>query len=560
MLNSDPKVSVRVLDGFDDLAIHDAVWQRLLRCGQTDVVFLTRWWQNAWWEVFGRGRLMLLGVFRGEEPVGLAPLFSDGGMIFFTGSGGSDYLDFIGEIPDTTVLAELLGRAASIAPEFVGFHFYQVPDGSQTGAALQQAARRLGMVCYDEADLPAPAVDLTITGDQVARKKSLLRHQRYFERDGTLTIRHFRTGADILPRLEPFFAQHVARWAVTPYPSLFLDPAQRRFYRALAESAAAGPWLRFTEVSWNDRPIAFHFGFCYRGGYMWYKPSFEIELARRSPGEALIRSLLLAALDEGVNVFDLGLGRRRSRNDSPLIRTMCAHGACTRPRARMTAAWKEEADRMASRVLVISPHPDDEAIGCGGTLRRHFLAGDRVRVVFLTSGDLGGHGLDPAETAHRRDGEARESAGIMRIEEIEFWRERDGALRSMRLLVERLAATAESLRPDLIYVPGEQEAHSDHRAAAGVVRAACKGVTVRPRVLMFEVWTLVTVIDEIVDISPHIETKLAAIRAYRSQCDVLRFDDAFLGLARYRGEMFCWPKDPQSSPGKYAEVFRLLSG
>jgi hypothetical protein len=122
-------------------------------------------------------QLLLLGVFRGGELVGLAPLFADSGMIFFTGSGGSDYLDFIGEIPDH---AELLAKAASSVQGFLGFRFYHIPDASGTGLALQKAAQRLGMVCYDEGDLPAPSVNLSETGDKITCKKSLVRHQRFF--------------------------------------------------------------------------------------------------------------------------------------------------------------------------------------------------------------------------------------------------------------------------------------------------------------------------------------------------------------------------------------------
>jgi len=46
-----------------------------------------------------------------------------------------------------------------------------------------------------------------------------------------------------------------------------------------------------------------------------------------------------------------------------------------------------------NRVMVISPHPDDESIGCGGTICRHVAAGDPVYIELLTSGEKGGHGL-----------------------------------------------------------------------------------------------------------------------------------------------------------------------
>ena len=69
---------------------------------------------------------------------------------------------------------------------------------------------------------------------------------------------------------------------------------------------------------------------------------------------------------------------------------------------------------------------------------------------------------------------------------------------------------------------------------------------------MYEVWTPIREIDHIVDITPFVDVKRAAIESYESQCAVMAFDDAILGLNRYRGEMHCWPD------GEYAEVFALL--
>src|SRR5205807_1547507 len=105
------------------------------------------------------------------------------------------------------------------------------------------------------------------------------------------------------------------------------------------------------------------------------------------------------------------------------------------------AAARAGREHLMSRVLVISPHPDDEAIGCGGTLRQHVLQGDTVRVVFLTSGENGGHGMPPEETGRIREEEARAAAEILGISEVEFWREPDGAVRVTSRLTDRLRAT-----------------------------------------------------------------------------------------------------------------------
>lgn len=321
-------VNIRLLDGFNDPRLSPELWSALLLQGETNAVFLTWEWQQSWWEIFGRGQLLLIAVERDQKIVALAPLFCDGGMVFFVGSGGSDYLDLIGDFSDGDVLDLVLKTAQEAAHEFVGFRFYHVADGSRTGARLSEAALRMGLMIFDEGELVAPAMEIATNGAEAraaSEKDSLMRRERWLQREGRLAVEHTRDAVQILPHLEAFFDQHVARWAGTPFPSLFNDPVQRRFYVQLTEQASGADWLRFTRVLWNDRLVASHFGFCYGGNYLWYKPSFDIALAKRSPGEVLLRQLLLEAIAEGAHTFDFGLGdeafKRRFANRVQMVRT-----------------------------------------------------------------------------------------------------------------------------------------------------------------------------------------------------------------------------------------------
>jgi N-acetylglucosamine malate deacetylase 1 len=197
-----------------------------------------------------------------------------------------------------------------------------------------------------------------------------------------------------------------------------------------------------------------------------------------------------------------------------------------------------------TRVVVVAPHPDDESIGCGGTIAMHVAAGDEVRVIFLTSGEAGHPTIAPEEFRTTRESEARAAAAVLGVVDLDFWHEPDGHLRMTKPLVQRMASALHGV--DRVYVTNAGEMHPDHRAAARLVRAAARAPT---RVLAYEIWTPLTKMHEVNDIGEHLQTKLAAIRCHASQCELVDFAAAAEGLARYRGEMFSWPE------GEYAEVF-----
>lgn len=208
------------------------------------------------------------------------------------------------------------------------------------------------------------------------------------------------------------------------------------------------------------------------------------------------------------------------------------------------------------RVLVLSPHPDDEALGCGGALCKHLAEGDSVAAIFLTSGEAGGHDNASAEeTGLTREREARAACALLGVTDLEFWRLPDGKVASDAANIERLVRSLAEHAPDIVYAPHAREGHPDHGATFELIRAAVSDsrLTVSAlEVRLYEVWTPLQRMDLIIDITPFIEMKVSAIRAYASQCRVMRFDDAARGLARYRGEMHSWPG------GDYAEVFILL--
>jgi CelD/BcsL family acetyltransferase involved in cellulose biosynthesis len=304
-------VQYLVLTGFDDPAISPEKWNDLLAKGTTNEIFLTWQWQKVWWDTFGHGKLLLVAAMEDRELKAIAPLFADSGMIYFIGSGGSDYLDFIGDISEAEILEELLRAAVVQVPDFLGFLFYHLQDRSLTSLHLSKVAERCGWSCIEEGEGVAPRMELKMFPGysmEATRKKSLLRHEAWFSKNGGIEVKHAHNYHEVLPHLEHFFQQHIDKWKTTSFPSLFLNPEQCLFYQKLAEELSKKDWFRFTKVIWQNKVIAYHFGFNYKGSFFWYKPTFDISFSKHSPGEVLLRQLILLAIEEDAHVFDFGLG------------------------------------------------------------------------------------------------------------------------------------------------------------------------------------------------------------------------------------------------------------
>ncbi|MDG1144347.1 MAG: PIG-L family deacetylase [Burkholderiales bacterium] len=125
-----------------------------------------------------------------------------------------------------------------------------------------------------------------------------------------------------------------------------------------------------------------------------------------------------------------------------------------------------------SVILVVAPHPDDETLGCGGTLLRHHQEGDEVHWIVVTTN----HADREAPQNDRRDDEITRinlAYSFASISQLGFYSARLDLV-PIADLVEAIREVMERVQPDTVYVPHVGDAHSDHGIIFNATAAACK--------------------------------------------------------------------------------------
>lgn len=191
----------------------------------------------------------------------------------------------------------------------------------------------------------------------------------------------------------------------------------------------------------------------------------------------------------------------------------------------------------ARRALVLAPHPDDETIGCGGTVALLAAGGTEVSVVIATSGEFSAAdpGTSAPEAGRRREEEAASACRILGARRPVFLRLADGDLHAhAETLAARITEQLGAAEPDLVFVPWPLDDHPDHRALALALGRALgrPGGPAGCQVWGYEVWSPLPA-NRLVDVSSVWDTKVAALDRHRLGRDT--FDlDAHLALSRWR--------------------------
>jgi LmbE family N-acetylglucosaminyl deacetylase len=211
----------------------------------------------------------------------------------------------------------------------------------------------------------------------------------------------------------------------------------------------------------------------------------------------------------------------------------------------------------SGRTLVLAPHPDDETFGMGGTLRLHVEQGDRVDVIFLTSGGFGdpdGLFADQDYPTLRR-AEAERAGRILGVEELVFYAYPDHyptiTEEALDDVAGRLVGDVVARDPAHLYFPWPGDSHPDHWATARAVLRALPRLPPTIRAVGYEVWSPL-VPDFVVDVTATREVKLAAGRCYESQLRYTAYLPITDGLMTYRSLHF---KPKPGEPPRYGEAF-----
>lgn len=202
-------------------------------------------------------------------------------------------------------------------------------------------------------------------------------------------------------------------------------------------------------------------------------------------------------------------------------------------------------------VLVIAAHPDDEVLGCGGTIAWHASRGDDVHVAIMAQG-LFSRGT-PAEAEQTALREACQKANaILGVTSLECFDLPDNRLDSLDLLdiVQKVEALVQRHKPGIVYGHWSGDVNIDHRLLHEAVVTACRPQPGHPvhTLLFFEVassteWQIPHSAPAFLpnwfsDISQTLDTKLRALDAYAMEMRAWphpRSLKALEHLARWRG-------------------------
>ncbi len=219
---------------------------------------------------------------------------------------------------------------------------------------------------------------------------------------------------------------------------------------------------------------------------------------------------------------------------------------------------------MNNNVLIIAVHPDDETIGCGGTILKHKAAGDVVHWLIVTS--LKEENGFTASVVEERRQEIKTVSSIYSFDgvyELDFPTMKLDIVPISRL-IDSISDIIEQLEPDIVYLPFKGDVHTDHQIVFSASYSCSKSFRYPSikKIVMMETLSetefapsikeCIFIPNMFVDITDFIDRKIEIMIHYKSeigQHPFPRSERNTRALATFRGA---------TASCEYAESFFIL--
>lgn len=202
------------------------------------------------------------------------------------------------------------------------------------------------------------------------------------------------------------------------------------------------------------------------------------------------------------------------------------------------------------KVLVVAPHPDDETLGCGGTLLKHHDKGDEIHWLIVTH-MFEEQGFSKFKIK-KRDQEVKNVANLYRFHSTHKLKYPTSELEIIKLgkLIGGISEVVKKVQPEIIYVPYPGDVHTDHEIVFNATIACTKSFRYPfvKKVLAYETLSETDFginpdhngfrPNLFVDISKYLDKKIEIMKVFESEIGDFPFprsEKAIRSLAAVRG-------------------------
>lgn len=205
---------------------------------------------------------------------------------------------------------------------------------------------------------------------------------------------------------------------------------------------------------------------------------------------------------------------------------------------------------MKSKILIVAPHPDDETLGCGGTLLHHIASGNEVHWLIVTNIQCK-FGFTELQVNQRQAEikQVSEAYGFAGVHQLLFPPAQLDSIPRVEI-ISAIGHIMQKVKPEIVYLPYRGDVHTDHNIVFDAVVSTTKWFRypfVR-RVLCYETIsetdfglnpeTRGFIPNSFVDITKYIDRKIEIANIYQTEMGNFPFPrstEALQSLAKIRG-------------------------